>query len=177
MLRIKPRADLIYGASKTRKTSNIGLVAIYVWKKYHKVTRLITLDGGGYDPLLSLVNEGIIIPWVPIARKQFTISTMDMACQGYWPKDPDDPTSPLIAPTSATWDEVGFVAIEGLTSAGDAFIRQFKADKAHLSQDPSYTYVEQPIEIETASGQAGEEGNRLQRWQYELLWRGSGSAI
>lgn len=145
--RIRPKADLVYGASKTRKTSNIGLMALYVYKKYGKVTRLVTLDGGGYDPVMSLVNEGIIIPWVPIARK-FTISLIDLACQGWWPKDPEDPESPLTPPTRDVWEQVGGYGIEGLTSAGDSFIRQFKADKAHLSQDPSYTYTEVPVAVE-----------------------------
>jgi hypothetical protein len=148
MLHIKPKADLIYGASKTRKTSNIGLVALYIYERYHKRTRLVTLDGGGYDPIISLVNEGIVVPWFPIARPKFTISTIDLACQGWWPKDPDDPASPLVPPSPAVWEEFGFWAIEGLTSGGDAFLRQLKADKAHLSQDPSYTYAEQAVDVE-----------------------------
>src|ERR1022692_3004837 len=139
-LRIRPKADLIYGASGTRKTSNIGLIALYVWNKYHKKTRMITLDGGGFDPLLSLVEEGIIQPWVLIGRKKLTTNVVDLAMQGYWPKDVDDPVSPLVSPTAATWEEIGFYAIEGLTSMGDSFIRILKRDKASLSQDPSYTY-------------------------------------
>lgn len=145
--RIRPKADIVYGASKTRKTSNIGLMALYVYKKYGRVTRMMTNDGGGYDPVISLVNEGIIIPWVPIARK-FTISLLDLACQGWWPKDPEDPESPLVPPSRETWEQVGAYAIEGLTSNGDAIIRQFKADKAHLSQDPSFTYTETPVLVE-----------------------------
>jgi hypothetical protein len=155
MLHIKPKADLIYGASKTRKTSNIGLVALYIYERYHKRTRLVTLDGGGYDPIISLVNEGIVVPWFPIARPKFTISTIDLACQGWWPKDPDDPASPLVAHTAETWEDIGCVAFEGLTSMGDSFLRQLKADKAHLSQDPSYTYAEQGVDVEDATGKKG----------------------
>src|SRR3981189_375308 len=121
MVRIRPRADLLYAASGCRKTSNIGLIALYVWQKYHKRTRMVTLDGGGYDPLLSLVEEGIIIPWVLIGRNKLTTNVIDLAVQGYWPKEPDDPSSPLVSPTATTWEEIGFCAIEGLTSMGDSF--------------------------------------------------------
>jgi len=148
LMRIRPKADLIYGASGTRKTSNIGLIALYVWQKYHKRTRMITLDGGGFDPLLSLVEEGIIIPWVLIGRNKLTTNVIDLAVQGYWPKEPDDPSSPLVSPTSATWEDIGFYAIEGLTSMGDSFIRILKRDKASLSQDPSYTYSEEAVEVD-----------------------------
>lgn len=146
--RIRLKADLMYGASGTRKTTNIGKVAEYIWERYHKISRLVTLDGGGYDVLLPLVDAGILKPWVLLGRKKFTVSTLDMACQGYWPMDPDDPESPLVPPTAATWEQVGFYAFEGLTSIGDTIIRQLKADKAHLSQDPSYTYAEEPVVME-----------------------------
>lgn len=146
--RIRPKADLIYGASGTRKTSNIGLVSLYVWNKYKKKTRMITLDGGGFDPLLSLVEEGIIQPWVLIGRKKLNTNIIDLAMQGYWPKEPDDPSSPLVSPSASTWEEFGFYAIEGLTSMGDSFIRILKRDKASLSQDPSYTYAEEAVEVD-----------------------------
>lgn len=148
ILKIRPKADLLYAASGCRKTSNIGLVALYVWQKYHKRTRMITLDGGGYDPLLSLVEEGIIQPWVLIGRKKLTTNVIDLAMQGYWPKDIDDPVSPLVSPSAATWEDIGFYAIEGLTSMGDNFIRILKRDKASLSQDPSYTYSEEAVEVD-----------------------------
>lgn len=148
LMRIRPKADLVYGASGTRKTSNIGLIAEYVWKKYSKRTRMITLDGGGFDPLLSLVEAGIIEPWVLIGRTKLTTNVVDLAMQGYWPKEVDDPVSPLVSPTMATWEEIGFYAIEGLTSMGDSFIRILKRDKASLSQDPSYTYSEEAVEVD-----------------------------
>lgn len=161
MTRIRPKADLIYGASGTRKTSNIGLVAMYVWKKYHKKTRMITLDGGGYDPLLSLVEEGIIDPWVLIARTKLNTNVIDLAMQGYWPKDTNDPNSPLVSPTPATWEEYGYYAIEGLTSIGDNIIRILKRDKASLSQDPSYTYSEESVEVDGKKRTIGYSGGNM----------------
>ncbi len=161
MVRIRPRADICYGASGTRKTSNIGLVALYVWQKYHKKTRMITLDGGGFDPLLSLVEEGIIEPWVLIGRTKLTTNLVDLAVQGYWPKDVNDPISPLVSPSAVTWEEVGFYAVEGLTSMGDTFIRSLKRDKAVLSQEPSYTYTEEAIEVDGKKRVIGYSGGNM----------------
>jgi len=109
---------------------------------------MVTLDGGGYDPLLSLVEEGIIVPWVLIGREKLTTNVVDLAMQGYWPIEPNDPKSPLRSPTAETWEDIGFYAFEGLTSMGDSFIRILKRDKASLSQDPSYTYSEEAIEVD-----------------------------
>lgn len=145
---IRPKADLLYGAGKTTKTSNIGKMARYVFEKYGKLTRLLTVDGGGYDTCMAEVEAGLIIPWCPLARPRFTISTLDLACQGYWPKDAQDPLSPLQPPGPGTWEMIGAYGVEGLTSIGDGIIRQLKKDKAHLSQDPSYTYSEQAVEVE-----------------------------
>lgn len=164
--RIRPKADLIYGASGTRKTTQIGLIAEYVWEKYHKRTRMITLDGGGYDPLLSLVEAGIIVPWVLIGRKKLTTNVIDLAMQGYWPVDPDDPVSPLRSPTPATWEEFGYYAIEGVTSIGDSIMRLLKRDKAILSQEPSYTYTEEAIEVDGKKMTIGYSGGNQTYYGY-----------
>lgn len=92
------KADLFYGASGTTKTSNIGRAALYILKKYGKRTRLVSADGGGWEPIDPLVQEGIVIPWA-IRLRQHRVETMDKACQGYWPRDVENPLSVLEPPT------------------------------------------------------------------------------
>jgi len=96
------KADLFYGATGTHKTSNLGKAALWAMKKYGKPTRLVSADGGGWEPIQSLVDAGIVIPW-QIRDRKFQIESVDQACQGYWPVDPTDPTSPLIEPFRVTY--------------------------------------------------------------------------
>lgn len=91
------KADIFYGASGTLKTTNIGKAALWAMKKYAKQTRLISADGGGWGPIQSLVDSGVIIPWM-IRDHSNLIESMDLASQGYWPEDPDDPNGRLLPP-------------------------------------------------------------------------------
>lgn len=91
------KADLLYGSSGTLKTTNIGKAALWAHKKYGKPTRLVSADGGGWQPIESLVSAGIVIPWM-IRDHDNLIETIDRACQGYWPEDAENPKSRLMSP-------------------------------------------------------------------------------
>lgn len=134
------KADLLYGATKTRKTSNIGIAALYCWEKYGLRTRLATADTGGFEPIQSLVDEGIIEQPLVLVGRQFPIETVDMLCQGYWPAEVNDPKSPMVAVKD--WSGVGLVAIEGLTSIGSMIMRHWQSTRQRLSQDPNYVYTD-----------------------------------
>ena len=91
------KSDLFYGASGTLKTSNIGKAALWAYKKFNKPTRLISADGGGWQPIESLVEAGIVVPWM-LRDRDNLIECIDKACKGYWPADPDNPHSFLLSP-------------------------------------------------------------------------------
>jgi hypothetical protein len=135
----KFRADLLYGASKCRKTTNCGLAAEYFFKKTGKRARHITADGGGYEPIEPLVHAGLIDVWA-LNEWPHPIEAMDQACQGWWPEDTQNVSSKIVPPTAATWQQIGFISIEGLTSNGDLILRHLRDTKARLSQDPAYTW-------------------------------------
>lgn len=158
---IRPKADLIYGASGTRKTSNIGLAAMYIRQLNGKRTRLITCDPGGYDVLLPLVELGIIEPWVISTTWPNTIDTLDLACQGSWPVDVTDPSKGLTRPDPKIWEQIGLVAFEGLTSIGDTIHRRLRDNKARLSQDPSYTYIDADFGKQTSLLSTGHAGSNM----------------
>lgn len=155
------KTDLLYGGTKCRKTSNIGHAALYVWRKYGQRTRLLTADTGGYEPIESLVEEGIVEPLLLIPR-EFPIETVDRVCQGWWPKDPTDPKSELILTPPEEQAKIGIVAIEGLTSIGDLILRHWSSKGQKLSQDPNFTYVDGKTSYSgTNMSYYGEVQNRL----------------
>lgn len=130
------KADLLYGATGTLKTSNAGKAALYYHNLSGKKTLWVSADGGGWEPVQSLVDEGIIVPWA--IRDRFNLlESLDFACQGYWPKNMDDPKSPVV---KYPMDDVALVVYEGLTSFGDAILAYMRAhhDTMKTSQEASY---------------------------------------
>lgn len=88
---------LVYGDSGSGKTSLIESLATWVWRKYKKKTRLITGDGGGWDNLQHLVDMGIVVPW-QIDTFPHPFETLNLAAEGYWPEDVNNPLSKLLPP-------------------------------------------------------------------------------
>lgn len=79
-----PKAGLLYGPSDTGKTSQIGFMAKYVYKKYGKRTRLISADGGGWASLQSYIDVGIVEPFSLLGRKN-PGQDMKFLLEGHWP--------------------------------------------------------------------------------------------
>lgn len=158
--------DLYYGASKTRKTTNIGIAALYVWRKYGLKTRLLTADTGGYEPIDTLVDEGIIEPFLLVPRA-YPLETIDQICQGMWPTDPADPASKL---ERSKWEGIGLMAIEGLTSIGDLVMRMWSSRGQKLSQDPNFQYKDGET---TYSGSNMSYYGEIQNRIYDLVVKSS----
>ena len=90
-------ADLYFGASRTGKTTQIGVAAQRA-KRVHKLpSRLVTADLGTLDCIQPQIDDGTIVVW-NLKHHNNLIETLDRACQGYWPVDPDDPASKLESP-------------------------------------------------------------------------------
>lgn len=147
---IQPKADLIVGATGSGKTINIGRVADYVLLKYGKLTRMASTDPSGAGPLEGEVRAGKIEFWAVHAWKN-KIEAMYKSTKGYWPLRADDPESPLVPPDAGTWEVYGFGAYEGLTSYGDTILDDLRANKASLSQDPSYGWKQGDFETSGAN--------------------------
>jgi|SRR5208283_3647982 len=91
-------ADIYFGASRTGKTTQIGVAAERALRVYGKPSRLVTADLGTLDCIQSQIDAGTIQVW-NLRNNAHVMQAIDKACQGYWPKDMDDPNSKLMAPT------------------------------------------------------------------------------
>lgn len=60
MTKPRKRTILLFGRTRSGKSTLASELAEHVWKTEKKHTRLYTADRGGIDPLLPLVNLGII---------------------------------------------------------------------------------------------------------------------
>jgi hypothetical protein len=156
------KADLVYGESGTGKTSLIGSYARYIYevtaRKYGTGmrTRLITMDGGGWDPINPEIEAGII-EVLPLINNTHILTTMDALSQGFWPDLSKVALeggylAPEALPKLTEWQRpanmdfkaigVGAYAIEGLTSFSYAIKRQLEKKGPPMGEKASYAYTE-----------------------------------
>jgi hypothetical protein len=117
----------IYGEPGTYKTSNIGRVARYVYEKTGKPTRLLSADGGGWEPIQAYIDAGIIQP-LRLSDSPHLLNIMRKLWKGHWPNEKGD----LV---QSNLDLVGAYAIEGLTSIGTLVLRHLANKGQKISED------------------------------------------
>lgn len=74
---------LMYGPMGSGKTSALAAIARSIYKETGKKTRLISGDGGGFDPVGNLIDLGIIEPAAIGGRKDILPTLQDLA-RGDW---------------------------------------------------------------------------------------------
>lgn len=142
------RTTLISGASGSYKTSNIGLVARYLYAKTGKPTYLISTDQGGYESIHDAVAAGYVVPIAvmgcPLVQAQDgMIKLMARLTRGWWPSRLDNGIIPAdiekdewlpvhkMTPESAP---CAAYAWEGLTSTGQALMQALIRDNKSVGQ-------------------------------------------
>lgn len=132
---------VIYGPTGTRKTSQIGEFAKYIYAKTGKKTRLLSADGGGWGPIQDLVNAGIIEPW-RIATEAHMPSVIMAASRGAWPKTLVNglrKSGPVYVPSagdvSKALSDVGAYAVEGWLSIATALMANVVDKGRKINED------------------------------------------
>lgn len=115
---------VLYGPTGTRKTSQIGAFAKYIYAKTGKQTRLISADGGGWAPIQDLINAGIIEAW-RVTDEVDILSAIRAAGAGAWPKLHKNGIripGPVVKPADKhlALKDVGGYAVEGFYSIASA---------------------------------------------------------
>jgi hypothetical protein len=118
---VKSKLSILgYGMSSAGKTTQVGELARWVYKKTGKRTRLITVSGGGWNSIQSLVDTGIIEPLF-FGNRDHPFEVTDRLSKGFWPTDVNDPKSKLMPPShqGAAWEDVGAVVFESMTEIAE----------------------------------------------------------
>jgi hypothetical protein len=128
------RTGLIYGDSGCYKTTAIKHFSHYIYETTGKGTLLLSMDGGGWEPLSTEINAGIVSPFRCPTSLQFP-ALREICANGKWPAEPEE-TRPskinLISFDPAKW---GGMAVEGITSIGQSLL-QFTADAKIKLNEP-----------------------------------------
>lgn len=141
------RADtyLWYGDTGSGKTSQIGEIAEWEFARTGRITRLISADSG-WDPLEPKIAKGIIEAWnIQYLMNPFPV--LVKLSEGYWPS-PAQGKLVMVAPTPATWDRVGQVVIEGLSTISNLLMRDHIRNQRKL-KDVSLSEFTLSIDIES----------------------------
>jgi hypothetical protein len=103
----KAHPIMIYGSQGLGKTTLIAEIARHLGLP----VRLYTAEH--YDSIQDAIDEGIVEVW-KVNTRPHPFETLRAAADGYWPADPLDPTSPLVAPTKETFIKYPIRAYEGM---------------------------------------------------------------
>ena len=84
-------ATLIMGGTGSGKSSLLATLVEYVWETHHKLTRIVTTDGGGFpDRIEALLRMGLAQIWRARTRDlpdgSLSFETCLRASQGWWPR-------------------------------------------------------------------------------------------
>lgn len=128
----------IYGATGSRKTTQVKWFSHYIADVTGKSTLLLSLSDGGWSPMCDPeVAAGMIIPY----KAEVSVTPLLLLrkiSQGYWPAHPDKINEALIriaaeGPMPQTlieaslipvdWSNVGGIAIEGWSSISNVVMR------------------------------------------------------
>jgi len=126
---------LAYGSTGTRKTSNCGAFAKYVFELTHAPIRYITADGGGWEPIQPYIDAGIILP-IRLSDSQTLLERIRLLMKGHWPQE--DGT----LGKQPNLDNVGAYVIEGLTSISMLVLRHLVMKGQKISEDIVGTFRE-----------------------------------
>ena len=139
------KSGCIYGDSGTFKTTAVAHFAHYIAEATGKATLLFSSDGGGWSACDAEIEAGMIRPFrcdtglpLPILRR---------VSQGYWPENPTEPDITKMNFTKVNWDEVGGIAVEGLTSISTMIMRHL-ADKAIKTGEDATSQFSQSLLVD-----------------------------
>lgn len=111
--------DCYFGQSGTGKSESAAAVIEAIFNETGKKARVAVGDGSAAT-YAGLVDAGVV-ELADYSIRDWPLSTMTQFCQGYWPEDPLDPKSKMIAMTPAKLAELGIYVFEGL-SVGSNYI-------------------------------------------------------
>lgn len=121
---------LIYGESGTGKTADVGGLALYIWEKTGKKTRLVSTDSGGWQSVQGFVDAGLIEVF-SLGGVRSPASAIRKIAKGMWPKVPNAP--------SPVWqqdlNDVGAIAVDSISGLASLLMREQVTEGRKIGED------------------------------------------
>ncbi len=127
------RVECYYGQSGTGKSEAIAAVMRQIFETDGLCSRVILGDGSKSTYIdRGLVDAGVV-EVCDFSIRPWPLTVMAKLCEGYWPADPEDPNSPLVAPTPEDLKKIGVFAVEGLSVGAQYLMGDIKGGLAEQS--------------------------------------------
>lgn len=154
------RNPLFYGPSGSAKSENAKRIIENMHRDTGKKARVIVGDGSAatYE---DLVADGVV-ELVDYTIRDYPTTTLQQLLDGYWPADPLDPFSPMVAPMTADKKRIDYEKLaatyavqvnEGVSVAGLYILGDKKGGLAYrsargekLGQDSPIRYVDGEVD-------------------------------
>lgn len=159
----KSQFILIYGASDTGKTSQLGEIARYLINTRGWEGRLLTGDSS-YAPLADLIqspeNPNGQIEAFDLALTTSTLEVMSAVGQGYWPKIVGNEIRLIKTPPDRA-KRIKFMMVEGAAVVSQMLMAQMIRNKLKIAEDVVGSYEltlpidGSPEKFKVVEGQAG----------------------
>lgn len=112
------RIDLFYGPSGSGKSTGIVAIIKAAFKENGKPWRILVGDGSAATYADAGLIDAGVVELADYSVRDWPLTTFKALCQGSWPREVEDPASPLAPMTPADFKKYGGYAIEGLAVAG-----------------------------------------------------------
>lgn len=149
---------LLYGATGSGKTGQLGEIAKWEFARTGRKTRLISADSG-WETIEHLVvspdNPDGIIEAYDIQYVSNPFATLHRLAEGYWPKVVGGKVL-LVPPGPDEFAKIGQYFNEGLSTFSQLLLATHARKQTKLSQDVAYSYDE-TVDVVGADGKPAKE--------------------
>ena len=151
----KLKTELVYGRSRSGKTSFLLKLARYIFLKTGKRTRWYLGDGGGETiTTTGWADPGGFIELYPYIVRNNPIETSQLICEGYFPDDVLGVKSRMIPPSAEDFERIGLWVYEGLTAMSDYIMGEREGGLANrmargeiFNKDESFRFKDGDIQF------------------------------
>ena len=137
------RSGILYGDSGTGKSTAAKHFSHYIYEKTHKLTLLLSLDGGGWGPMQPEINAGLINAYR--CNIEVPLPTLRKISQGFWPVDSAMTRAAETNLVGVDWGKYGGVIVEGVTSISQALMRHLADKGIKTGEDVTSPFMQQVI--------------------------------
>lgn len=142
------KSTLIYGESKSGKTTQIARIAKAHFKETGKLTRYIQTEGGAGEEI-NLGVQGGWIQHVSLLGEKLPLSSLTYLARGFWPDEEHWPVKGgKVDSKILPWlDNVGSIVLDSITGAAELLMDSLVSSGRKISSDVVGLYEEEGIKV------------------------------
>lgn len=175
----KPRSIMIYGDSKSTKTTQAYFLAKWINQLTGKSVRMIGANASDSSPFedSGMLEKGIV-DFFDISNRQLALADLRRLADGYWPRDVAGKekgnkeyfkTDDQCKTTDKQWEKIGAYIVEGTTGIASLLLNHIRNQDEGVGFKHSFRYEEDGYTI--GGLQEGHYG-LVQQEMYKMIVQG-----